>query len=315
MSEKIIRAALDLSGSFKRPEFILSGGEPLLVWPKVRGLIRKISRTYPASYISVQSNALLLDRRKIGFLKEHRVNVEVGIDGDEKTMRTNRRGAGGDCYRGVCRALELLGLAGVSSTTTMTVYPQGAGQLLENLKHLDGLGARHIEIHPAFMEAWDTTAAKAFLTGYRQASAYALKTNRMELLGRGYSEVSCDVWDMVILPDGKVLPNWTFLSFPERVRKNFYIMDLASGRPKMLPAASAYFDALQEFVSLEGRERITYRQVSNYNAALAITRSDLHQKKAFSVYSGLCHILEKIDQDIADKVASTRSAMNRPHLL
>ncbi|MEI8011208.1 MAG: radical SAM protein [Candidatus Omnitrophota bacterium] len=302
MTEKTFRAAMDFTGTFKRPEFIFSGGEPLLVWPKVRGWIRKIRMAYPKDYISVQSNVTLLDQRKSIFLKENDVNVEVGIDGDEKTMCTNRPGAGEDYYRGVCRAIGLLTTSGGRSTATMTVYPQGAGQLLSNLKHLDGLGARRIEIHPAFMEAWNISAAKKFLQGYRQASVYALKENKRGLIGRGYSEVPRGAWDMVVLPDGKVLPNWTFLSFPEAVRKDFYVMDLSGGTVRMLPAADGYFSALQKFIVSMGKKGATYRQISNFNAGLAIRKADVQPMERFLVYAGLCDDVERIDQEILRKV-------------
>lgn len=311
MTEKIFRAAMNFTGAFKRPEFILSGGEPLLVWPRVRQWIQKIRAAHPENYISVQSNVTLLNMRKMAFLNENRINVEVGIDGNEATMRANRPGAGREYYRGVCRALELLTVSGGLSTATMTVYPQGAGQLLLNLKHLDGLGARHVEIHPAFMEAWDMPAAKKFLRGYRQASIYALKENKTGLIGRGYSDVAHGVWDMVILPDGKVLPNWTFLSFPEQVRKDFYVMDLASGKARILPAAAGYFEALQGFLSLTVRKRVTYRQISNFNAGLAFQRAGGLLGKAFAVYRQLCQDIENIDQDVMGKMPWRRSVMNQ----
>ncbi len=311
MTEEIIRAALVFSGSFKRPEFIFSGGEPLLVWPRVRGWIRKVRTAYPENYISLQTNATLLNPRKMAFLKENRVNVEVGIDGDEATMRANRPGAGREYYRGVCRALGLLAVSGGRSTATMTVYPQGAGQLLLNLKHLDRLGARHVEIHPAFMEAWDMPAAKKFLQGYRQASIYALKENKMVLIGRGYSEVARGAWDMVILPDGKVLPNWTFLSFPEQVRKDFYVMDLASGTARVLPAAAGYFNALEAFLSSSGMNGATYRRLSNFNAGLAFQKAGGRCGKGFFVYMQLCQDIEKIDQEIMGKTTWRRSVTNQ----
>ncbi len=302
VTERTIRAAMAVAAAFSRPEFILSGGEPLLAWPQARCLIQTIRRAFPASYISMQSNAALLDQRKIVYLQGHRVNVEVGIDGDEATTRANRPGAGEGYYKDICRAMEQLRAAGGRATVTMTVYPQGAWQLLANGRYLALMGARHVEVHPAFLQLWDRPAAKAFLRGYRHASAYALKSRNIKLIGRGYSEVCPGAWDMVILPDGKVLPNWTFLSFPERVRKYFYIMDLASGKARMLPGARGYFDALKAFISFAGGKVVTYRQISNFNAGLALEKSAASSAKGFAAYTQLCQDIEKIDQDVMARV-------------
>lgn len=311
VSPRIIRGVMDFTRSFGTSEFILSGGEPLLDWVRTRGMIREIRQQYPRRYISVQSNATLLDQYKVALFRKYGVNMEVGIDGDEETHVLNRPGAGNGYYQKVCRAMERLKAQRISSSTTMTVHPGGAGKLFQNLLHLDRLGARRIEIHPAFLEHWDALSARLFLKGYRQASAYALREKKMGLIGRGYSQVSARFWDMVILPDGKVLPNWTFLSFPEGVRRHYYIMDFSTGQPKVLPAARAYFDLLDRFRAAAGPGGATYRQISNFNAGLALGKADPKFLKGFGVYLRLCQDVEKIDQDVMRKALCRQSVMNQ----
>ena len=70
----------------------------------------------------------------------------------------------------------------------MTVHPSGAAKLLENLKYLAGMGLKSVEVHPAFLEAWDAESSDVFLDQYRRACAWELKEGLHGLIGRGYSE-------------------------------------------------------------------------------------------------------------------------------
>ena len=59
--------------------------------PRLKEMITAIRKEGLSRYISVQTNATLLDEALMEFFLRHKVNLEVGIDGDEATtQRINR---------------------------------------------------------------------------------------------------------------------------------------------------------------------------------------------------------------------------------
>jgi MoaA/NifB/PqqE/SkfB family radical SAM enzyme len=292
MSQDVFKAAVDLCPA--RGEFIFSGGEPLSAWGDLARMITRVRQRYPKRYVAVQTNATLMNGHRAAFLAGKSVSVEVGIDGDEATTLAHRPGSG-ICYKDVVRGVKVVVQSGVSLTATMTVHPSSASRLLENVKVLAGMGLHSIEVHPAFLEAWDRRSSAIFVEQYRRAAAWELKEGRVGVIGRGYSARAGGAWDMVVLPDGKVLPSWVFLSFPEKVRAAFYVMDLGGGRVRHLPSGEAYFDRLGRFLKRTSGMP-SYRRLSNYNALLAV-RSPGGRSYAARVgrYIKLCEAVERID--------------------
>ena len=230
-------------------EFVFSGGEPLLEAERLKAMITVIRQEGISRYISVQTNATLLDGSLMEFFLSQGVNLEVGIDGDEATTRRNRPGIGEFCYADIVRGVKLVLGAKGNFTATMTVHPSSVNKLLENLKYLAAMGLRSLEVHPAFLEDWDAGSSAVFLDQYRQACAWELKERMQGLIGRGYSESARGTWDLLSSPGGKILPNWLLLAFPESVREHFYLMDLSSGSSgEFLPQAKVYFQALEEYL-------------------------------------------------------------------
>lgn len=50
-------------------DVVISGGEPLTEWKRAQEVIRFVRAFSPASRLMVQTNGLLLDQRKISFIK------------------------------------------------------------------------------------------------------------------------------------------------------------------------------------------------------------------------------------------------------
>src|SRR5208282_311733 len=133
-------------------EFIFSGGEPLMDAQRLKEMITAIRKEGLSRYISVQTNATLLDEALMEFFLCHGVNLEVGIDGDEATTQRNRPGIGNFYYADIVRGVNLVLRSQGPFTATMTVHPSSAIKLLENLKYLAAMGLKSIEVHPAFLE-------------------------------------------------------------------------------------------------------------------------------------------------------------------
>jgi hypothetical protein len=284
-------------------EFIFSGGEPLMEAQRLQQMITIIRQEGLGLYLSVQTNATLLNESLMEFFLRHEVNLEFGIDGDQATTQSNRFQSSNVGFADLVRGVKLaMGFQG-SLTATMTVYPSHAMKLLENLKYLGRMGLKSVEVHPAFLEAWDRESSNIFLDQYRQACAWELKDRLRGLIGRGYSESSRGIWDLLALPNGKVLANWTFLSFPEEVREHFYLMDFGqSFSGEFLLGAKPYFEALEGHVLRH--PNCSYRSISNFNALQAVkTPAGRRYEQHVTSYISLCEAIERIDHKIMMKCA------------
>jgi len=279
-------------------EFVFSGGEPLMDAERLKEMITAIRQQGLSRYISVQTNATLLDGPLMEFFLRHGVNLEVGIDGDEATTQRNRPGIGEYYYADIVRGVNLAIASRGPFTATMTVHPSSAIKLLENLKYLAGMGLKSIEVHPAFLEKWDAESSEVFLDQYRRACAWELKEGLHGLIGRGYSEPSRGTWDLLSVPSGKVLANWLLLSFPEEVREHLYLMDFSKDPSgALLPQAKAYFQALEEHVA--SHPNCSYRSISNFNALAAVkTPPGRKYEQRVIHYFDLCERIEEIDHKI-----------------
>lgn len=306
MGMSIFRNLLNYIRLVDPAEFIFSGGEPLLAPDRLMEMIEIIKQSKSSRYISVQTNATLLNQTLTMFFLQYGVNLEIGIDGHQGTTVLNRTGTV-DVYQAVLNGVELAVRSGGAITTTMVVHPFGVSKLQENLKYLASIGLRSIEVHPAFLEDWDEASSTVFLEKYRQASAWELKTGRKGLIGRGYSEPACGAWDLLTLPNGKVLPNWLLLSFPEEVRQYFYLIDFEkNSEEKFLPQAEDYFCALMKY--LENNPGCSYRSISNFNAVCASkTPGGSRYEKKIRAYINLCQNIQDIDRKILIKNNSLRS--------
>jgi len=279
-------------------EFVFSGGEPLMDAERLKEMITAIRQEGLSRYISVQTNATLLDEPLMQFFLSHGVNLEVGIDGDEATTQRNRPGIGEYYYADIVRGVELAIRSQGPFTATMTVHPYSAIKLLENLKYLAAMGLKSIEVHPAFLEVWDAESSEVFLDQYRRACTWELKEGLHGLIGRGYSEPSRGTWDLLSVPSGKILANWLLLSFPEAVREHLYLMDFSQGPSGgLLPQAGAYFQALEKHVSTH--PNCSYRSISNFNALQAVkTPPGQRYTERVTRYIALCDRIEEIDHKI-----------------
>ncbi len=287
-------------------EFVFSGGEPLMDKDVLQAMITRIRRDNLSRYISVQTNATLLNEELMDFFLHHDVNLEVGIDGDEKTTQRNRPGIGPYYYADILKGVSLALNARGPLTATMTVHPSSVMRLLDNLKCLAAMGLKSIEVHPAFLEIWDEEASGIFMDQYRQACAWELKNSLQGLIGRGYSEPSRGSWDLLSVPSGKILANWLLLSFPEEVREELYLMDFAKNASgALLPAARRYFGDLQEHLSRH--PQCSYRSISNFNALQAVkTMPGRKYEDRVRHYIDLCESIEWIDRKILGTAAWQR---------
>lgn len=300
------RNILDFIRPIAPAEFVFSGGEPLMNADRLKEMITVIRQEELARYISVQTNATLLNSELMDFFIKHNVNLEVGIDGDEATTQRNRPGIGDFYYRDILQGVQLAVGAKGPMTATMVVHPSSVGKILDNVKYLSAMGLRSLEVHPAFLEKWDQEAASIFLDQYRQTCAWELKERHQGLIGRGYSEPARGTWDLLSVPSGKILANWLLLSFPEDVREEMYLMDFSrDSSGELLPQAPPYFKALEKH--LTDHPNCSYRSISNFNAFYASqTPPGRKYEERVKNYIDLCERIEAVDHRIMGTAAWQR---------
>jgi MoaA/NifB/PqqE/SkfB family radical SAM enzyme len=286
-----------LFGSIPRKEsydVVISGGEPLLEWRRSQEVIRFVHSFTPASRLMIQTNGLLLDQRKIAFIKTYRVGLEFGIDGPQAANSGHRRGMSGSKYGCLIRNIHNAVAAGIRTCATMTVHPREVESMEENYRALSELGFASLEVHPAFMAPWSDSEAKAFVSGYGKILALDIKT-QADLISPYYSRNVPPLLDLVVQPDGMVLPNWTYLIFPKVSREPFYLMDIGVGGKRVeirAEAMASYLKALRNFFVLPH----TYREFSNFNARRILAfMKDSRLSRVFHSYEKAAILAQELD--------------------
>ncbi len=116
MDDTIGRRAVDLAFAMEEAEvlaFEFAGGEPFLRFPLMRRLAEYIEhhprRRDRRIFLSVQTNATLLDEDRVRWLKEHDVRVGISLDGGARNQNTSRPQVnGGESFSKLMHGVELL---------------------------------------------------------------------------------------------------------------------------------------------------------------------------------------------------------------
>ncbi len=279
-------------------DVVISGGEPLLEWPLAKRIISLVRRNLPRSGITLQTNGLLLDRDKVLFLKANAVVVEPGIDGLFASNEKHRVGMAQGRFGSLLENIDLLVEHDVRMNPTMTVHPHEIGCMKSNFVSLVGRGLKNIDVHPAFLAPWRRRDIQLFEKGYRAILAHELarcgRAVKTPLVCKSYHECVTPSFDLVLQPDGHVLPNWTYLAFDRRIRENFYLMRLSDEGMRVNTGLMAgYLKDMRQFF----REPRTYREFSNFNAQRILKAGGtLAQKKGFGVYRTITAWQQRLDR-------------------
>jgi len=285
---------LDKLPESNKYDFVISGGEPLLSWRLTKRLILYIKKKYPESEITLQTNMLFFSEERAVVLKENDVVVEPGIDGDFPVNSKHRKGMTEASFKKCLKNLESIAANNLRMNPTMTVHPEEVWNMFKSFKKLVSLGLNSIEVHPSFMTDWGREEAKEFIRQYIIILEYEKRTGRC-LVCKDYSLYKKGLsLDLVIQPDGFVLPNWTYLAFPYKLRENFFIMKLSENGIIILEKNFIkYLSKLKGFF----KETRTYRDFSNFNASLVFQYvRNAKLEKSFLNYKRLCKIIQNVDQ-------------------
>jgi hypothetical protein len=202
-------------------KFILSGGEPLLVWPLTKKIISWLKKAVPGAEISIQTNGLLLDAPKIAFLKARGIDLEIGLDGGADVCTAWRYGMTEASFRRLLGALYACRKAGIGVNCNMTVHPSAVHAFFDNFTFLAGLPFGKIDITPAAFAVWKKQQQNTFIKNY--AALVRLHGRRI------YASDAVRLrpgrpWDVSLHPPGYVFAGDAFLCLPENLRKKYTLI-------------------------------------------------------------------------------------------
>lgn len=124
-------AAVNLAAGSGEP-FVLqfSGGEPLLAFAVMRDTVQYVRRRRIPALMQVQTNASLLSRDKITFLRAAQVGIGVSLDGrPDVNDQTRRMSSGEGTSQQILGGIEQLALQGVEIGLTCVISRENVSQL------------------------------------------------------------------------------------------------------------------------------------------------------------------------------------------
>lgn len=149
-----VRLLIDGSRDRDTVTLVIFGGEPLLNMAAVRAAVEEAEAmshsTGKKVFISLTTNATLLNPEIIEFMHQHRIAVAVSLDGPADVHDVNRPDAvGGGSYDQIVGQLDGL-IKGASSAVAarVTLTPGQWSRVEEVFSHLMGLGFHEVGIAP-----------------------------------------------------------------------------------------------------------------------------------------------------------------------
>lgn len=104
------------------PTIQFTGGEPLLAWELLVKCVEWLERHKIKAKLQIQTNATLLDDRKIVFIKKHQIAIGVSLDGFADSNAVNRPYMDfGDSTMNTIKSIQLLSSAGIEIGITTVV--------------------------------------------------------------------------------------------------------------------------------------------------------------------------------------------------
>jgi uncharacterized protein len=157
LARRAARFLVDASGENEQVTLVLFGGEPLLNLSALRAAVSEAESAARAAgkplVVSLTTNGTRFTPAVLAFLREHRVNVSVSIDGPAEVHDANRtysarngRGTYADVVAGV-KLLRAHGLPPPAARVTLT--PAQWERVPDVFAHLLGLGFCEVGIAPA----------------------------------------------------------------------------------------------------------------------------------------------------------------------
>lgn len=157
------------------PSINFFGGEPLLMWDSIiKPLTLRLREEVKKPFeLSMTSNGILLDDKKIDFMKQHGIGLLFSLDGAKATQDYNRpfhdgRGSFDTLEPKILKILE----AWPGMTLRMTAIPPTCEHVFENIQWGESVGYKNFFVIPNVFEEWDEEARAALAGEVRKYGDY-----------------------------------------------------------------------------------------------------------------------------------------------
>ncbi|MBI4971595.1 MAG: peptide-modifying radical SAM enzyme CbpB [Candidatus Omnitrophica bacterium] len=173
----------------KKPVIIFHASEPLLVKDILFKAIEKYEDRF---YFGIQTNALLLEKSDVDFIKKHGVSIGISLDAADEGINNRLRVGGkqGGNYQNAVQAIEWFrGYEGLNVITTMTKF--NIRKLPELVRFLHKKEVRCVLINPVRLtqensrrlKPDENEMAKYFLKAVDTALKCTIKSGRKIIVG------------------------------------------------------------------------------------------------------------------------------------
>jgi sulfatase maturation enzyme AslB (radical SAM superfamily) len=225
LSLKIIDSSLNLLDN-KIEKIRLFGGEPLLEYKTIKYLVDKIRKKNKKIKIFLTTNAILLDKDKLKWLKKNKINLTVSLDGNEFTQLKNRKG-----HNSYKKIINLLKELPQETVFNLVIAPNTVKYFDYNFKFLIKLGITRFNILPAYYNNWKVVQIKLLEKKLDDVLAYIKENslkNKIFLQNlENFSDLSFFNQAILIDCDGKIYNSTVILAKQfVKHKKLFQIGDL-----------------------------------------------------------------------------------------
>lgn len=190
MPDSIAKRAIDLLFDYSEDEKELQithfGGEPTLNFPGIRSATeyaeRKAALLGKTVEFDMTTNGVILTEEMVDYCADHRIRVLLSIDGCETAndkYRVDKKGVG--TFARVIKGLNILKKRQPWIGTKMTVMPENAGSLFEDVLGLYALGVNHFIVGHATGVDWPDKAIEAFEENYGQLYRWYRENPKQDL--------------------------------------------------------------------------------------------------------------------------------------
>lgn len=164
-----------------KPSINFFGGEPMLMWDEVIvPLVIWIRKEYKKPFsIGITTNGILLNEKRIEFMKQNDMSLLLSIDGDKKTQDYNRPFHDGKgSFDELKNKLPLIIKTFPNTTFRSTVIPNTVEYLFDNIMFAKNQNFKNFFITPNVYEEWSKEKLKILEMEFRKYSDYMINSFR-----------------------------------------------------------------------------------------------------------------------------------------
>lgn len=159
------------------PSINFFGGEPTLCWDSIIvPLTKYIRQEYNKPFnLSITSNCLLLDDKKMDFMIDNDIGLLFSIDGDKETQNYNRpTKSGKSCFDILKVNIPLISKRFPNTTFRSTAIPETCENTFENIMFAYNNGYSKYFVIPNVFQEWDSDSRKIMGNEMRKYSDWCI---------------------------------------------------------------------------------------------------------------------------------------------